>query len=32
LPPPPQFEPADSSLYAMQIQRYQQVFHHPMSH
>ncbi len=24
LPPPPQFEPADSSLYAMQIQRYQQ--------
>ncbi len=23
-PPPPQFEPADSSLYAMQIQRYQQ--------
>ena len=24
LPPTPQFEPADSSLYAMQIQRYQQ--------
>lgn len=24
LPPPPQFKPANSSLYAMQIQRYQQ--------